>query len=96
MVATFQHVQESHDIGVDVSIRILNAVTHARLSCEMTDDIELLIGEKFLELVAVGNVHFRKTTALRTLDDLIQQDFVNIESALSESREFQVNIIVGR
>ena len=61
----------------------------------MAHDIEILICENLLEFIPVGEIEFRKAAALFALDDLIQQDFVDVESAQSEARQFQPDVVVG-
>lgn len=95
MATALQYVQERHDVGINVGIRIFDAVAHARLSRQMTHCVELLVCEQILKLVAIGDIDFRETPALRTFDDLVQRDFVDVESARPEACQLQANIVVG-
>ena len=91
MAAALQHVQERHDVGVDVGVRVFKAVAYAELGCKMAHRVELFIGEQLLELITVAMLIFANRP--RAFDDLIQQDFVDVESAHPEPRELEPHII---
>jgi len=40
LTATLQHVHEPHQVGVDVGVRVLDAVAHARLGGQMDHHVE--------------------------------------------------------
>ena len=68
-------------------------VANARLHRQAAQH-QTFIDEKFLELVSVGDVDLRKNAPLRSFDNLVRQDLVDVKPARSESRELQANTIV--
>ena len=56
MAAGFEDVVEADDVGLDIGIGILDAVTDAGLGCEVDDNIELPFGKEVVDKGLVGNV----------------------------------------
>jgi hypothetical protein len=56
VAAAFEHMQEAPDIGVDISVRMLQRIAHAGLRGEMDDALRLLLGEDRAHDFLVGEV----------------------------------------
>ena len=54
--ATFEHVEEAREVGVNVGMRIDQRMTHAGLRGEMHDIGEAMRSEQFRHGPAVGNI----------------------------------------
>jgi len=54
--ARLQDVDETDDVRIDVSVRILQRVPNARLSGEVNDDIKFFAAAKLHQAVALGEV----------------------------------------
>ena len=55
--ARLEDVQKAHEIALQVRIRIRDAVPHPRLRGEIHDLVELLLREKLVDGLLVGQVH---------------------------------------
>ncbi len=60
MTAAFEHVEEAGQIGVQIGMRILQRVPHARLRREMHHWAELAVAEDRLGAGAVGKIELVK------------------------------------
>ncbi len=66
MPASLQDVVEPDHVALDVRIRVLDAITDARLSCKVHDDIEVVFLEEAVDEGLVGEV---------ALDELVGMPF---------------------
>ena len=80
--AAFQDVEEAHDVGVDVGVRIFEAVAHPRLGGEIDHMARLRLGEDGGHAVTVGQVELQVAIAGVALQD-------------REPRGLQLGIVVG-
>ena len=46
MPATFQHIDETFEVGVDIGMRMIDRMTHARLRREMDHPGKPVLGEQ--------------------------------------------------
>ena len=56
MPATFEHVEEAREVGVNVGMRIDQRMTHAGLRGEMHDIGKAMRSEQFRHRPAIGNI----------------------------------------
>src|SRR5271157_2483078 len=81
LATVFQHVQKSDHVGLDVSMRVGQRVSDARLSGQVNDAIESLSSKALLHSLPVGYVGKREAKA----GSLHQ---------LSESGPLEIHVIV--
>ena len=60
VAASFQNINETNNVTIDISTWIFEAVTHACLSCQVANPVELLGFEKLIDLLLVFQVHANK------------------------------------
>ena len=59
MVTTgFKNVVEPQHIALDISIRVGDRITHARLRGKVDDKVEMIVGKQFVHQSLVGNIAF--------------------------------------
>ncbi len=69
MVATaLEHMQEASDIGVDISVRVIQGVANACLGREMDDALRLLGGEHRLHDLPLGELRLDKMESIAALE----------------------------
>ena len=56
--AAFQNMTKPDEISFNVSRRVLDGVTHARLCCEINYRIKAIVGKKPLHLALVRDIGF--------------------------------------
>ena len=67
--AALEHVQRADDVAVDVGVRVLERVAHARLRGEVDHALELLAREQRRHARAVGEVELHEAEARQLLED---------------------------
>ena len=82
MAAAFEHVQEARDIGVDISVRMVERVADAGLRGEMNDALGLLRGEDRLDHLLLGEVGLDEMESVAALEP-------------REARLFERDIVIG-
>ena len=58
VAATFKHVHEAHNIGINVGRRVLDRVAHTGLGRQMYDSFELAGDEELAHRLAVDDIEF--------------------------------------
>ena len=61
MPASFEHIHETHQIALHISIRIFQRVAHAGLCGEVKHAFRAHFGEQLLKRIAVGDVRLNKS-----------------------------------
>ena len=56
MTTSFEYVQKSDDVALNISMRVIDRVANAGLRREMDHAIELFIGKKFFYGASIGDV----------------------------------------
>ena len=68
VVATaLENVQETDNVAIDIGVRILDRVAHARLCGEVNDLVELLFGKQRFHRLAIGEIdagHFERVVVV--------------------------------
>jgi hypothetical protein len=76
-----QNVHEPYDIAVNVCIRVLEGVAHARLACKIDDDIKAAFGKEILDSTPFTKRDIDEAEPLAPLQEL-------------QPIEFQVHIVI--
>src|SRR5262249_4181342 len=58
MAAAFENVEEAGEIGVEISVRVLQRVANAGLGGEMHHRAEIAVAKKALDVSAFGEIDF--------------------------------------
>jgi hypothetical protein len=80
--AALENVQRADDVGIDVGVRVIDAVADAGLGGEVDDALRAHLGEQPLHAGSVGEVQFGKGEA-------------GLTDELGEPVLFQFNVVVG-
>src|SRR5262245_44409283 len=67
---SFQHVEKALEIGIDVSMRLLDRVAHAGLGREMNDGGEAMLRKQRSDCVAICQIGLHKREAAILLKDV--------------------------
>ena len=95
MVTTsLEDVQERRDVAVDVRIRIFQTVADAGLGGEVADQIEGLVLKKRHGPGPVFEVHLQETAARRRIHHAAVGDRFQIEPAVVQTTQFQIDVVI--
>ena len=53
--AGFEYIIEADDVALDIDVRILDRIAHARLRRQVDDDVEPILFKQFLDQIAIGD-----------------------------------------
>ena len=82
VTAALEHMQGSGDIGVDISVRVIERIADAGLRGEMNDALGPLLGENRLDHFTLGKVSLDEIESVAALEPI-------------KTRLFQGDIVVG-
>lgn len=94
VTASFQDVEESVDVALDVDGRIFHTVAHAGLSGQMTDRVEFFLVEELDHRGGVLQIQLAEASAERRLDHAAVGDVFGLETAFLQAGELQIDVVI--
>jgi hypothetical protein len=65
MPAGFHYIKKPNNIGLDISIRIFDAVADPRLSAQVYNDSRMICIKDFLNFILVGQIPFDEAVIVK-------------------------------
>src|SRR5580704_13855773 len=65
--ATLEHIEHADDVALDIAVRVLQRIPHARLGAQMHDALKPLLGEQGSDRLAIGQICMHETKTLLRL-----------------------------